>query len=137
MSAVQANPRRTSGATSVAADLLSADACYVVTVMLYQFLRPVSRTESLITALVSFGALTIAVFSDLGIARFPVNTLVAGLGWLTYLYPPLARRLGVLAMAPGMIGEGMLTLWLLAAGVDAERSRAQGQNKSAQKTEDP
>jgi Domain of unknown function (DUF4386) len=145
---------RTSGDTRVAANLLGAAVYYVVTVMLYQLYRPVSRTGSLITALFSFAALTIGVFSDFGVVRFPVDTLVlfgayciglgcltlkatflpstigallivAGMGWLTYVHPPLARRLGVLAMAPGMIGEGALTLWLVAAGVDPERWRAQ------------
>jgi hypothetical protein len=28
-------------------------------------------------------------------------------------------------MVPGMLGEGVLTLWLLLAGVDPERWRAQ------------
>lgn len=144
----------TSGHTSLAANLVAAAVYYVVTLMLYRLYKPVSRTGSLVTALFSFTALTIGVLSDFGIVRFPLNTLVlfgayclglgsltvkatflpkavgvllivAGLGWLTYVYPPLAKRLGALAMAPGMVGEGALTLWLLAAGVDPERWRAQ------------
>jgi hypothetical protein len=46
---------------------------------------------------------------------------LAGLGWLTFLLPPLgAKYLNpyILAMASG---EGLLTLWLLVAGVNAER----------------
>lgn len=122
--------------------------------MLYQLFKPVSRTGSLVTALFSFAALTIGVLSDFGLARFPINTLVlfgayciglgsltlkstflpravgvllivAGLGWTTYVSPPLAERLGAFALAPGMIGEGVLTIWLLAAGVDPERWRVQ------------
>jgi uncharacterized protein DUF4386 len=54
-----------------------------------------------------------------------VLLIVAGMGWLTYAHPPLAKRLGAFALAPGMIGEGVLTIWLLAAGVDPERWRAQ------------
>lgn len=101
-----------------------------------------------------FAALTIGVLSDFGVVEFPINTLVlfgayciglgwltlnatflpkaigvllivAGVGWLTYIHPPLAKSLGALAMAPGMVGEGTLTIWLLAAGVDPERWRAQ------------
>jgi hypothetical protein len=34
-------------------------------------------------------------------------------------------------MAPGMVGEGVLTLWLLAAGVDPERWRAQATQSKA------
>lgn len=145
---------RTSGGTRLAANLLAAAVYYVVTVMLYFLYRPVSRIGSLGTALCSAAALTIGVLSDVGVVRLPVNTLVlfgayciglgwltlkatflpraigvllivAGLGWLTYVSPPLATRLGALAMAPGMVGEGALTFWLLAAGVDPERWRAQ------------
>jgi hypothetical protein len=144
----------TSGDTRVAANLLGAAVYYVVTAMLYQVYKPVSRTGSLVTALFSAAALTIGVLSDFGVVRFPINTLVlfgayciglgwltlkatflpraigvllivAGLGWLTYVHPPLVKRLGALAMAPGMVGEGVLTFWLLAAGVDPERWRAQ------------
>jgi len=151
---------RTSGDKRFAANLLGAAVYYVVTVMLYHLYKPVSRTGSLVTAVFSFGALTIGVLSDFGVVRFPINTLVlfgayciglgwltlkatflprvigallivAGLGWLTYVHPPLANRLGVLAMAPGMIGEGVLTLWLLAAGVDPERWRAQSTRSKA------
>src|ERR1700716_2417849 len=47
----------------------------------------------------------------------------AGLGWLTFsftslLSPPLARYLIPYIMAPGMLGEASLTLWLLVMGVN-------------------
>ena len=50
----------------------------------------------------------------------------AGLGWLTYsfsnlLSPPLARYLTPYIMAPGMLGEASLTLWLLVMGVNVQR----------------
>jgi hypothetical protein len=151
---------RTSGDTRFAANLLGAAVYYVVTVMLYHLYKPVSRMGSLVTALFSFAALTIGVLSDFAVVRFPVNTLVlfgayciglgwltleatflpkaigvllivAGLGWLTYIHPPLVKRLGALAMAPGMVGEGALTFWLLAAGVDSERWRAQSTQDKA------
>ena len=125
----------TSGDTRFAANLIAAAVYYVVTVMLYHLYKPASRTGSLVTALLSLAALTIGVLSDFGVVRFPKATflprtigvllIVAGLGWLTYVHPPLAKRLGALAMAPGMVGEGVLTFWLLAAGVDPERWRAQ------------
>ena len=150
----------TSGDTRLAANLLAAAVYYVVTVMLYQLYTPVSRTGSLVAALFSFAALTIGVLSDFGVVRFPINNLVlfgayciglgwltlkatflpraigvllivAGLGWLTYVHPSLSKRLGALAMAPGMVGEGVLTIWLLAAGVDPERWRAQSTQSKA------
>jgi hypothetical protein len=50
----------------------------------------------------------------------------AGLGWLTFsfttlLSPPLARYLIPYIMAPGMLGEASLTLWLLVMGVNVQR----------------
>ena len=45
---------------------------------------------------------------------------IAGLGWLTFLSPPLAHYLSPYILAPGL-GEGSLTLWLLVMGVNAAR----------------
>ncbi len=36
--------------------------------------------------------------------------VVAGLGWLTYLSPPLARSLSPYILAPGILGEGALSV---------------------------
>jgi hypothetical protein len=44
----------------------------------------------------------------------------AGMGWLTFLSPPLANYL-----APGILGEGALTLWLLVIGVNVQRWKEQ------------
>ena len=48
----------------------------------------------------------------------------AGLGWLTFLLPPLANSLTPYNMMPGGIGELSLTLWLLVEG--RERSTMEG-----------
>ena len=50
----------------------------------------------------------------------------AGLGWLTFsfaslLSPLLARYLSPYIMAPGILGEASLTLWLLVMGVNVQR----------------
>lgn len=47
---------------------------------------------------------------------------IGGLGWQTnsfvsFLSPPLARSLSSSMMAPGILGEAALTLWLLVMGV--------------------
>jgi hypothetical protein len=47
------------------------------------------------------------------------------LGWLTFLSPPLANQLSPYIFAPGLLGEGALTLWLLVMGVNAERWKEQ------------
>jgi hypothetical protein len=54
----------------------------------------------------------------------------AGVGWITFCFasvlsPPVARLLFPYILLPGMIGEGTLTVWLLAKAVDAERWREQ------------
>ena len=54
-----------------------------------------------------------------------VLMLLAGLGYLTLLWPPLSARLAPYNFLPGMIGEAALTLWLLLFGVNAERWNAQ------------
>jgi hypothetical protein len=46
---------------------------------------------------------------------------LAGLCWLTFLWPPLAHSLSPYILAPGILGEGSLTLWLLVAGVNSAR----------------
>ena len=50
---------------------------------------------------------------------------LAGLGWLTFLSPPLANYLSPYILAPGLLGEGSLTLWLLVMGVNVQRWKEQ------------
>ena len=45
----------------------------------------------------------------------------AGAGWLTFLWPHPASALGPWVFAPGIIGEGTLTLWLLVIGLNEQR----------------
>lgn len=49
----------------------------------------------------------------------------AGLGWLTFLSPPFAHHLYLYILAPGIIGEGALTLWLIVMGLNEQRWREQ------------
>jgi hypothetical protein len=46
---------------------------------------------------------------------------LAGVGYLTNLYPPLANALSTYLQVPSLLGEGSLTLWLLIVGVNVER----------------
>jgi len=50
---------------------------------------------------------------------------IGGLGWLTFLSPPLASHLSPYNLAPGILGEGALTLWLLVKGVNVQRWKEQ------------
>jgi Domain of unknown function (DUF4386) len=59
-----------------------------------------------------------------------VGALLAltGVGYLTYLYPPLQQALTAYLPVSNLLGEGALTVWLLVVGVNAprwkERARA-------------
>jgi hypothetical protein len=56
--------------------------------------------------------------------------VIAGLGWLTFLWPPLANYLSPYNLAPGILGEGLLTLWLLVMGVNVPRWKEQASTAS-------
>lgn len=82
-------------------------------------------------ALVPFGVHCLLVgyliFRSTFLPRF-LGFLVAlaGLGYLTFVYPPIGSHLFVpYIVVPGVVGEGSLTLWLLIIGVNAQRWREQ------------
>jgi hypothetical protein len=50
---------------------------------------------------------------------------LAGLGWLTFLWPPLANSLLTYLEVLGVLGEVPLMLWLLVIGVNAQRWKEQ------------
>ena len=130
---------------------LTASACYVVvTLLFYVLFKPVNRNLSLLAALFSLVGCMFGALATFGRAPLPINSLVffgvyclligylvfksrflprvlgvlmmfGGLGWLTFLSPTLAHSLSPYNMAPGVIGEGALTLWLLIRGVNVQR----------------
>ena len=138
------------GGTPGTAAGLVAGACYVVvTLLFYTLFKPAGRGLSLLAALVSllgcaigplarfhlvpwsisplvffgFYCLLIAtlIFRSTFLPRFLGALMVfAGLGWLTFLSPALAKQLSPYNMFPGILGEGALTVWLLVRGVDAQ-----------------
>jgi hypothetical protein len=143
-----------SGKLGVAANLIAA-ACYVVvTLLFYDIFKPVNRNLSLLAALLSLVGCAIGALSPFHLALPHINNLVffgfyclligylisrstflpsilgvlmaiGGLGWLTFLSPPLANYLSPYNLAPGILGEGVLTLWLLVVGVNAQQSKDQ------------
>jgi hypothetical protein len=54
-----------------------------------------------------------------------VLMVFGGCGWLTFLWPPLVSSLYPYILAPGILGEGSLTLVLLVMGVNVQRWKAQ------------
>jgi Domain of unknown function (DUF4386) len=142
-----------------------------VALILYDLLKPVSRSLSLLAALFRlifvavmaanslsyFGAVVLfqsthssaAFNTGYGIAMVPfgvhclligylifksiflprilgVLMALAGLGYLTFLWPPLGSHLFFpYIVIPGIVGEGSLTLWLVVVGVNAQRWKEQ------------
>lgn len=124
---------------------LVGTACYiVVTLLLYLILKPVSPALSLLAALISLAGCTAGALDALHRWPFAFRNIVifgfyclllgylifrsgflprwlgvlvalAGVGWLTYLWPPLSHRIGLAPMATGLVGEGALTACLLFA----------------------
>ena len=134
---------------------LVAGACYVaVTLLFYDLFKPVSGSLSSLAAVISFVGCVNGPLSLLHLAPFHVHSLVffgvycvligylvlestflprglgvlmalAGLGWPTFLSPPLATRLSPYVFVPGILGAGALTLWLLVFGVNEQRWKDQ------------
>jgi hypothetical protein len=46
---------------------------------------------------------------------------LAGVGWLSFVSPPLSRQLSPYNVAAGFAGEAAFMLWLLVMGVNPER----------------
>jgi amidase len=78
-------------------------------------------------ALVPFGVHCVVTGYLIFRSRFLPRTIgilvaLAGLGYLTFLWPPLGNRLFIpYILVPALLGEGSLTLWLMLMGVKAER----------------
>ncbi len=146
------------GAAFSAANIV-APLCYaVVALLLYDLLKPVNRCISLVAALFGLAGCAVSLFGltqfillrDLvffGFHCLLVGYLImrsrflprvlgalmvfAGLGWLTFLWPPLARALSPYNLMPGMLGEGLLIVWLLVVGVDVPNWKRQADAAAA------
>ena len=136
-----------SGGLATAANMLST-LCYLgATVLVYQLLKPVSPSLSLVAALFSFAGCALSILGAFDSAPEGIHPLgffgahcllvgvlilrstflprapgalmtLAGFGWLTFLVPSLAKELAPFNMIPGIVGELTLSLWLLMKGVN-------------------
>lgn len=50
-----------------------------------------------------------------------ILSMLGGLGWLTFLYPPLGNQLFLYILLIGLLGSVSLILWLLVVGVNVQR----------------
>jgi hypothetical protein len=90
----------------------------------YLFLKLYSQVYSIALVFFAFYGLLIGylVFVSTFLPRFlGVLLMIAGLAWLTFLSPPLGAKYLYPYILATDIGEGSLILWLLVAGVNAER----------------
>jgi hypothetical protein len=141
--------------------LLGSTACYIgVTVLFYGLFRPVDRNLSAVAALFSLLGCALSILGVFHADPIKLNPLVlfgcyclligylivrstflprilgvlmafGGLGWLTFISPTLSDLLSPYNMAPGILGEAALTVWLLAVGVNAERWKEQAMRAAA------
>jgi hypothetical protein len=132
-----------------------ADAVYIVLALLLYFLfKPVSRMLSLVAALFSLAGCAFGLLGIFHLAPRFLNPLLffgpyciligwliirstflprligwlmvlAGLGWLAFLSPPVARHLSVPIEGVGVLAEASLMLWLLVKGVNEQRWKQQ------------
>ncbi|MBA4175492.1 MAG: hypothetical protein C0505_02860 [Leptothrix sp. (in: Bacteria)] len=91
------------------------------------FLRINHTAETV--AVVFFGLYTIVqgylIFRSTFLPRaLGVLNCLGGLGWLTYLYEPLARQLLSLVIATALFGAAATVFWLLVFGVDEQKWRS-------------
>jgi hypothetical protein len=139
---------RLSYAADVAAGLVEVSGMVAVTLLFYYIFRPVNRGLSLLAASFNLAGLTCGAFRwnprgvDItvvfgGFSCLLIGYLIfksaflprilgapmalAGLGWLTYLSPPFANYLSPYNLASGILGQGLVMLWLLVMGVNAQR----------------
>ena len=133
-----------------AANLIATASYIAVTLLFYDLFKPVNRSLSLLAAFVSLLGLAIGTLSMFHLSPFHINNLVffgfyclligylifrstflprilgalmalSGLGWLTFLSPPLANHLFTYIAAIGILAEALLMLWLLVKGVNEQR----------------
>jgi Domain of unknown function (DUF4386) len=136
----------------IAGDFIAVSGNIAVALLLYGIFKPVNRGLSLLAASFSVVGLTCGAFRwnphgvDIPVVCDGFSCLVigylifrstflprilgplvaiAGLGWLTYLSPPLARFLSPYNLALGILGQESLMLWLLVMALNEQRWREQ------------
>jgi hypothetical protein len=140
------------GKLEIAGDLIAVSGMVAVTLLLYNIFKAVNSGLSLLAA--SFNLVGLAcgalrwnprgvdipvvlngfyclligylIFRSTFLPRILGALIaVAGLGWVTYLSPPLAKYLSPYNLASGIVGQESVMLWLLVIGVNLQRWKEQ------------
>jgi hypothetical protein len=136
------------GSLNIAGGLIGVLGMAAMTLLLYDIFKPVNRSLSLLAAFFSLVGLSFEavrwqprgvnvaivfsgfycllighlIFRSTFLPRiFGALMAFAGLGWLTYLSTPLANNLFPYNLASGLLGEGLVMLWLLVIGLNAQK----------------
>jgi Domain of unknown function (DUF4386) len=145
--------RRLNFVADIAAGVVEISGMVAVTLLFYAIFKPVNRSLSLLAASVNLVALTCEAFQRLNIGLvfggfycLLIGYLIfrstflprilgapmafAGLGWMTFLWPPLADHLSPYNLASGLLGDVSVYLWLLMMGVNGQRWKEQSNWRS-------
>jgi uncharacterized protein DUF4386 len=110
--------------------LIEMIAQIVTAVLFYELLMLRINDQGAAIALVFFGFATILqgylIMKSTFLPRWlGAWAMIAGLGWLTWLSPPLGLRLFPYVAPVALLGALVMIGWLLVAGVDEQRWREQ------------
>lgn len=126
----------------------------MVTLLFYDLFKPVDSRLSLLAALLSLAGCVFGSLDVIHVPTHHVNALIffgpycvllgililgskflphvlgglmvlAGLGWLLFLVPAVARNSGMGIEILGVTAEGLLMLWLLIKGVNVQKWQKQ------------
>jgi hypothetical protein len=149
-------------AIGTAGNLLAYVLYAITSLLFYNLFKPVDRRLSLVAALVSLAGCVVGSLGLFNLPAYHINVLyffgpyclllgililgskflprilgalmvLAGLGWLLFLIPAVAKHIGTGIEALGVLAEGLLMLWLVAMGVNVQKwqKQARAQEKAA------
>jgi len=150
-----------SKAAGEAGNLLAYILYAITTLLFYNLFKPVDRRLSLVAALVSLAGCLVGSVDIYHLPTYHLKALfffgpyclllgililgskflpqilgalmvLAGLGWLLFLIPAVAKHFGTGIEVLGVLAEGSLMLWLLAMGVNVQKwqKQARAQEKA-------
>jgi hypothetical protein len=141
-------------AIGTAGNLLAFVLYAITSLLFYNLFKPVDKRLSLVAAVVSLAGCVVGSLDVFHVPTYHVNALyffgpyclllgililgskflphilgalmvLAGLGWLLFLIPAVAKHCGTGIEVLGVAAEGLLMLWLLAMGVNVQKWQKQ------------